>query len=130
MQSTDLKSSLRLAATNARTWFESESTAISADEFGKRSEKGKAPRCAVYVYYGTAGALYVGHTKRGLKARIYDQTSPHAKKPWWSQWHTVRYLPIKEETDRLVLEMMLVLAYQPPYNHKPAGKRVDDLFAL
>lgn len=130
MQSTDVKASLSAAAANARAWFESESKAISAPDFGKRSEKGKAPKCAVYVYYGPAGALYVGHTKRGLKARLYDQTSPHAKKPWWPQWKTVRYLPIKEETDRLVLEMMLVLAYQPPYNHKPAGKHVDELFAI
>lgn len=130
MQLIEVKASLDKAVTNAQKWFESASTEITANDFKKRSESGKAPKCAVYVYYGPDGALYVGHTKRGLKARLYDQTSPHAKKPWWTKWLTVRYLPIGEETDRLVLEMMLVLAYKPSHNFKPAGKLVGDLFAL
>lgn len=124
-----LKASLNTTAEQARPWFEGRSIALTKTEFGGRSPRGKSPKCGVYVYYG-AGAtpLYVGQSKRRIKLRLYDQTSPHAQKPWWGNWTDLRFLAVEKETDRLVLELLLILAYAPPHNRKPAGVPIDTLF--
>ena len=84
---------------------------------------------AVYVYYDSEDIpLYVGQTKRGIKARLYDQTSPHKKKTWWAKWHVMRFVQLTDEMDRLTLEFLLILAYQPKWNVKPRAKAISDLF--
>jgi hypothetical protein len=125
------KASLAQVADDARAWFEHSSSPLSRHAFEGRSAKGTAPRAAVYVYYGSEGvALYVGQSGRAVKARLYDQTSPHARKSWWKDWTSMRHLTLADETDRLVLELALIIAYAPPHNSKPAGKHVSSLFAL
>jgi hypothetical protein len=125
------KTSLAQVAVDARAWFEHSSLTLTRSAFEGRSAKGTAPRSAVYVYYGPEGqALYVGQSSRAVKARLYDQTSPHAKKAWWQHWTSIRHLTLGDETDRLVLELALIVAYAPPHNSKPAGKHVSSLFAL
>lgn len=125
-----LKDALSDATNKARAWFEAKSPALHRPEFEQRSKKGESPKCAVYVYYGDDGtALYVGQSKRRIKLRLHDQISPHRLKAWWASWATVRHLTLQDETDRLVLELMLILAYAPPHNRKPAGKDVAALFA-
>ncbi|MDD0841424.1 hypothetical protein [Pseudomonas sp. Gutcm_11s] len=124
-----LKTTLKTTAEQAQQWFESQSIVLTKEEFGGRSPKGTSPKCGVYVYYGAdAFALYVGQSGRRIKLRLHDQTSPHAQKPWWSNWTDLRFLAIENETDRLVLELLLILAYAPSYNRKPAGVPVDALF--
>lgn len=125
------KSSLAQAAGSAREWFEDQALRVERVAFEQRSKKGTAPKCAVYAYYDCDdNALYVGQSRRRVKSRLWDETSPHAEKGWWPLWTHMRHLGLVEETDRLVLELSLILAYAPPHNNKPAGKRVSDLFAL
>lgn len=124
------KDALDAAASRAKDWFEHDANEIPRRDFEPRSAAGTSPKCGVYVYVGADGsALYVGQSKRRIKLRLHDQTSPHARKPWWASWSQVRFLPIACETDRLVLELLLIVAYAPPHNRKPAGIPVAALFA-
>lgn len=125
------KASLVQVSVDAREWFEKSSLSLTRSEFETRSAKGYGPSTAVYVYYGSdGGALYVGQSGRAIKARLYDATSPHAKTPWWPEWTSMRHLKLPDETERLVLELILIIAYAPPHNTRPAGKRASDLFAV
>lgn len=124
-----IREGLKSAASAAKNTFESSSILVMRDDFS-RSRIGDNGTGAVYVYYNAHGeAVYVGQTGRYVKARLYDQTSPHQKKEWWNDWSTMRFLPMQNGADRLVLEFLLILAYSPPINLKPGSIKVEDLFA-
>lgn len=126
-----LRRSLDETAGIARDWFEDTARIITRTDFERRSPVGTAPKCGVYVYFAEDGsALYAGQSKRRIKLRLHDQTSPHSRKRWWDSWSTIRFLPIAEETDRLVLELLLIIAYAPPYNSKPRGIPANSLFVI
>ena len=85
---------------------------------------------AVYIYFNEMGrAVYIGQTGRHVKARLYDQTSPHQRKDWWQQWTYMRFVQMSDLMDRLVLEFLLILAYSPIENRKPQSKKINELFA-
>jgi hypothetical protein len=78
---------------------------------------------AVYGYFDSYGkAVYLGRKGRHVKARLYDETSPHMQKEWWGCWTFMRFLQLPDETDRLVLESLLIAVYEPTGNAKPKAK--------
>ena len=123
------RGTLKAASAQAQAWFESQALRTEREAFEQRSKKGQAPKRSVYAYCTKDGTvLYVGHSSRRIKARLTDETSPHRSKPWWDSWSHVRHLAVESETSRLVLEMMLILAYTPAHNQKPAGETIESLF--
>ena len=92
---------------------------------------GDAGTGAVYAYFNDEGnAIYVGQTGRHVKARLYDQTSPHQQKDWWENWTHMKFIQMPDPMDRLVLEFLLILAYAPIENRKPKAKKIEELFAI
>ncbi|MDB5240890.1 MAG: hypothetical protein JWP57_1515, partial [Spirosoma sp.] len=125
-----IRDSLQLASDAAKIMFESATVPVGKSSFS-RSKMGDNGTGAVYVYYDANGdAIYVGQTGRYVKSRLYDKTSPHAQKAWYNNWVEMRFLPMQKDADRLVLEFLLIIAYQPPNNLKPSSINVKDLFRL
>jgi hypothetical protein len=92
---------------------------------GKLDDSGKG---SVYVYYRNKTALYVGQTGRKVKSRLHDKTSPHKKAKWWKIWNNMRFMNLEKQEDRLVLEFLLILAYEPTHNKKPKALKISNLF--
>lgn len=131
----DMNSTKRLrhalfdTSAKAKTWFEQRTRSYSASEFKARGGLNDSGRGAVYVYFdGTSRALYVGMTKRKVKARLHDQTSPHKRKKWFKKMASMRFMQLENDMDRLTLEFLLILAYEPAYNEKPRAVRPNELF--
>ena len=51
--------------------------------------------------------------------RANYESSLHYDTVWWKQWKRLRFLNIEVETDRLALELLLILALAPKHNLKP-----------
>lgn len=124
------RQSLGQASGDAKNWFESAALKRTRSEFLARGKLGDDGSGAVYAYFAQDGsALYVGEAGRPIKRRMHDQTSPHAKRDWWPEWQTVRFLQVPNRTDRIVLELLLILALRPKFNTKPASRELDLMFA-
>ena len=118
------------SANAAHKWFVAETTAKTFSEYMSKGTLGDAGKGAVYVYFDQdQNALYVGETGRAIKRRMHDKTSPHKGSRWWKKWTHVRLLPMPNRTDRLAMELLLVLALQPPYNTKPGARLASSLFS-
>ncbi len=128
---TTLRNAVGASADIAKLWFESRTekkTRIVFEEKGKLGDNGKG---AVYAYFNDKDqALYIGLTSRTVKSRLHDQTSPHKKKEWWSQWSYMRFVQLPDDMDRQVLEFLLILAYSPVHNEKPKAKNIEELLPL
>ena len=135
MKSINLKkvrASIGRSAVIARKWFEEKSFEILKKEFDKHgSLKLKDKRTgAVYAYFSKSNeVLYVGETGGGVKERTHFQTSRHTNAKWWGKWTHMRFLQVPIRTDRLVLELFLILDYQPTYNKKPGPRHVKQFFS-
>ena len=128
---TVLRDSLATTAAVARVWFEDRTQIKSRDEFEARGALGDSGTGAVYAYFSAQGqAIYVGQTGRAVKARLHDQTSPHKSKSWWGEWSYMRFTPLACDVDRLVLEALLIAAYEPWANEKPKAKPINSLFPV
>jgi len=126
-----LRDSLAVTAAVARAWFEDRALIKTRDQFDKRGGLADGGTGAVYAYFTAEGkAVYVGQTGRKVKARLHDVTSPHKKKVWWRSWAYMRFLPLADGVDRLVLESLLIAGYEPTANEKPNAKSISDLFPL
>lgn len=104
--------------------------AISRDEFKMRGRLvGDRGDGAVYVYFDAQDqAVYVGETGRHVKSRLHDQTSAHKKSIWWKTWSTMRFLPMSDKSDRLIMETLLITSFNPKHNVKPGQINVADIF--
>jgi hypothetical protein len=123
-----VRSSLRKAIQDAEAWFYVTATDLPRDSFEKRGGD-KGTKKVVYVCCGAEGrALYVGESSLKLKDRARVKTSRHLDAPWWRRWRTVRYLRIDDKTDRLMLEIFLILAMKPAYNSKPGPRDLKQMF--
>ena len=126
-----LRDSLASTAAVARAWFEDRTQIKTRAEFEARGGLGDSGNGAVYAYFSPRGqAIYVGQTGRAVKARLHDQTSPHKSKAWWDDWAFMRFVPLQCDADRLMLETLLIAAYEPLANEKPRAKCIDTLFPL
>lgn len=132
MKSTNLQKvriKIGQSASLAREWFESETEKITRDEYKNKGGLGDKKTGSVYVYYKQINeVLYVGETGGGVKERTHFPTARHITTDWWDQWKYLRFLPISNQTDRLILELLLILAYKPRYNKKPGTRPIEKLF--
>lgn len=125
------RESLTITAHAAKNWFWAKTCPKSREEFFARGKLGDAGIGAVYAFLNENGEpLYVGEAGRPIKRRMHDQTSPHKRAEWWGEWRTVRLLSVPDRTDRLTLELMLVLACNPQYNVKPGKRRLDQMYGM
>ena len=126
-----LQDAIDTAVDAAAEWFLRNSQVRTRKSFMGRGQLGPKSKSAVYLYSdGQDSALYVGQSKRSIKARLHDETSPHKKKEWWPKWTTVRFVQVPNETDRITLELLLILSFRPPYNTRPAARNVFDMFVI
>ena len=129
VSSGQLKESLRTAFLHAKDWFERHARDYNSEQFLSKGRIVDSGRGAVYVYFDSKGnALYVGLTKRRVKSRLYDQTSPHRKKLWFKDMASVKFIPLEHDMERLILEFLLILSYGPVHNEKPRAVNLDKLF--
>ena len=126
-----LRKSIGVSVDQAEMWFESRTQLKSREQFKTKGGLDDRGDGAVYAYFNSDGhALYVGQTGGSVKARIHFQTAAHKRTRWWSQWTTMRFMQLKDKMDRLVLELLLILAYTPKFNKKPGAKNLDELLPL
>jgi hypothetical protein len=124
-----IRQSLASTGALARAWFRS--VLRSKTDFDARGGLQDPGTGAVYAYFTAAGAaVYVGQTGRNVKARLHDKTSPHKKKHWWHSWSHMRFVTLPDDTDRLVLEALLIATYEPTANEKPRAKCISTLFPV
>lgn len=132
----NLIASIELSCEAAVELFLQSSVSYSRKDFDRRGALAKHDSGVVYMYLaeasdgGDGGALYIGVTSRSPRARLHDQTSPHIATDWWKDWKTFRCLDVSNETDRLTLELLLILAYSPEFNIRPGGRDFPDMFPM
>lgn len=104
--------------------------AINREVFKKRGRLvGDRGNGAVYVYFDAQDqAVYVGETGRHVKSRLHDQTSAHKNSIWWKTWATMRFLPMSDKSDRLIMETLLITSLNPKHNVKPGQINVAEIF--
>lgn len=125
---TDFSTSLKNTCDLAHTWFINNSKEFTREKFAEKGGLNDKRIGSVYVYFDDKNhALYAGETSRAVKARLHDQTSPHKSKDWWGCWKTMRFSQIENQTDRLVLEMLLILQLAPTNNQKPSPKEISKI---
>ena len=125
-----LRQSLERASLDAKELLLASAASKSRDHYFAKGQLGDSGRGAVYAYFASDGsALYVGETGRPIKHRMHDQTSPHKDAEWWSIWTTVRFLQVPHRTDRLSLELLLILALKPTFNSKPGSREFAAMFS-
>lgn len=123
--------SLEKASEDAKEFFCAQSAEKDRTAFFAKGQLGDDGTGAVYAYFDAAGkALYIGESCRFIKRRMHDQTSPHKHASWWATWTTVRFLQVPDRTDRLTLELLLILALQPPFNTKPGARAWASMFEM
>lgn len=126
----ELQNKVKETSKCAADWFNISSYAITRDEYNKPgSFTGKdSKNGAVYVYFRNKTALYIGETGRGVKERTHFKTSRHTDTEWWGEWNHMKFLPVADRTDRLLLELLLILSYAPKHNQKPGPRKFSILF--
>jgi hypothetical protein len=125
------RSGIGNAAKAVADFFKNSATpAITRDEFKMRGRLvGDRADGAVYVYFDAQGdAVYVGETGRHVKSRLHDQTSAHKNSIWWKTWTTMRFLPMSDKSDRLIMETLLITSLNPKHNVKPGQINVAEIF--
>jgi hypothetical protein len=111
---------LYATAEKAKRWFLATARCHSHDDWCKHGGLSDSGKGAVYAFLSKNGrTFYVGQTGASLKKRANYVTSCHYDTVWWKRWTTLRFLNIKNETDRLALELLLILALAPKSNVKP-----------
>lgn len=124
-----LRVNLTLSIKSAKKWFFEASIIKTRAEYKARGGPGDEKTGAVYVYIGQGKEiLYVGQTGRGIKERANYLTARHNTAEWWDEWEHIRFLPLTDETDRLTLELLLILELKPRENKKPKYRKISDMF--
>lgn len=120
-----------LAATSesAKKWFWDASTKKPRKDFEARGKLGDKGTGSVYVYIGdNEEIIYIGETSRNIKDRQHDEKSPHKKQSWWKDWKEVRFLHVSDRTERITLELLLILQLKPRENTKPGYRELLWMF--
>lgn len=124
-----LRKSLAQASSNAKELFFDKAQPKTREQYFAKAQLGDDGCGAVYAYFDRHGnALYVGEAGRPIKRRMHDQTSPHKKAEWWESWESIRFLQIHDRTDRLTLELLLILSLRPEHNSKPGPRDLSKMF--
>jgi len=120
---------LAATAQSASEWFIESSIKKSREDYESRGKLGDNGEGAVYAYIGRNNKIiYIGETSRNIKARQHDQKSPHKKQKWWKDWSEIRFLEVCDRTDRITLELLLILYLNPRENTKPGYRKISNMF--
>lgn len=121
--------SLDRAAADALIIFSGFSKRFTREEFESESfDDSIYAKAGIYEYQDEHGtALYIGRTKRRIKARLKDVTSPHSQKEWWPMWKYVCVLPMYCPKEQFWLEAFLILGLRPQYNKEFNSDLLDKL---
>jgi hypothetical protein len=120
--------SVQETAKRGQIYFVGAAKKRTLDEWNQRKLK-DSKKGSVYVYFdANLNALYVGETGGGIKARSNFITSKHRNATWWKRWKHIYFLPCSDRTDRLTLELLLILSYQPKGNTKPGPRLIKKMF--
>ena len=107
-------------AKKAKRWFLAVACTRSRGDWDTRGGLHDSGAGAVYAFLDKRGrTLYVGQTGATLKVRATYETARHYDTVWWSEWTTLRFLNVENETDRLAVELLLILALAPTQNVRP-----------
>lgn len=99
------------------------------EQWDAKGQLGDQGNGAVYVFFDAHDrAIYVGESGRTIKSRQHDETSPHKRAPWWPSWTKVGFVPVSDRTDRLTLELLLILGLSPEANEKPGSREINAMF--
>ncbi|MGA7540698.1 MAG: hypothetical protein WBW93_18220 [Steroidobacteraceae bacterium] len=119
---------LYATAEKAKRWFLGRACSRSHGDWDRRGGLSDSRHGAVYVFFDRNGnALYVGQTGASLKERANYETSRHYDTVWWNKWTTLRFLNIGGETDRLALELLLILSLAPNHNVTPCFRPLAEM---
>jgi hypothetical protein len=128
---TAVRKSLGKATSDARRWFNAASTPKDRGIYFAHGKLGDNGKGAVYAYFDKdQETLYVGQAGRAIKRRMHDELSKHKLAKWWKSWETVRFVQLEDRTDRLTLELLLILALKPKYNSKPGAREISQMFRV
>jgi hypothetical protein len=109
--------------------FEELSILKGRHDYEARGKLGESKGGSVYAFFDRHGAaLYIGEAGRPFKRRQHDELAAHKHGKWWKTWRTVRFVPMKDRTDRLTLELLLILGLRPKFNRKPSARELDLMF--
>jgi excinuclease UvrABC nuclease subunit len=129
MDKREIQDVIRNTSLSTAAWFNDKAVHLSSGEFHKHGSLSQLDNKngSVYVYLKKGKALYVGETGGGVKERTHFQTSRHTDTQWWSNWDLIQFLPVTNRTDRLLLELLLILALAPKYNQKPGARKFNQI---
>lgn len=127
--------SFRLAvaacSATAREWFLAHSHQKDKAAWNSYGGLGDNGSGAVYAFFSSSSeCLYIGQTTYPLKTRARFETSCHYDTPWWEDWTDLRFMNIENQTDQLVLEVLLILTFSPRYNAKPCARVIQDMYVV
>lgn len=122
--------SLRRAARHARNFFTAKAEKRLLADWKRKGGLRDQKKGSVYVYFDSnRRALYVGETGGGIKERAGFPTARHRNQPWWRNWRYLYFYACSDQTERVTLELLLILAYRPKANRKPAARTIARMYA-
>jgi hypothetical protein len=129
MDKNSFLNSLSNTTNAANVWFLKNSKRKNKADWNSHGGLHDSGIGAVYAFFDSSNnCLYVGQTTLKLKERAQVDSSRHYDTEWWPKWETLRFLNISDQTDQIVLEVLLILALSPSWNKKPGPRDVIGMF--
>lgn len=124
-----LRRSLLETTSLAARWFEERAIQVRRADWEDEPARTGSMAKIVYGFFDREGqALYIGESGTTMKERVRSRTNSHRKKGWWHSWEFLKVAPVTERTDRLTLELLLILHHQPRHNSKPGPRSIKEMF--
>lgn len=120
-----IRTSLSESSQLSATLFTDCTKPISREKFLKPRGIFDVGRGCVYAFFNEEKALYVGTTDTSVQSLLNEPTAAVVDSPWWPNWTSMRLLPLKSASDRLILEGLLILSLAPIANQKPGTAAVN-----
>lgn len=122
------RDNLTTTAESASNWFCNESTIQTRTVYEERIERDDDRAGIVYLFGKGRKIFYIGETSRRIKERVRYRTAPHIDADWWNKWEYLKFLQVSDRTDRMTLELLLILALNPQANVKPRYREIAQMF--
>lgn len=113
-----IRISLSESSQYSATLFTDCTVPISREQFYKPFSLVDDGRGAVYAFFNEEQVLYVGTTNTSVQSLLNQPTAAVVDSSWWPNWTSMRFLPLKSASDRLILEGLLILSLSPIANQK------------
>lgn len=129
METQALQKSIQSSADTARAWFLKRAVEKNRIDWETKNGLSDSGVGAVYAFFNENDqCLYIGQTTQSIKSRANIETSRHYDKEWWPSWTKLRFVNIQNQTDQLVIELLLILSLSPQHNSKPSARIINDMF--